>query len=81
MLCFQLNVGHESVAGEEKQARFRRLLLGLARRGLLQYLLDLVQEKRPHIDRPPIPNGFELPESLADGGMKVPPDDYHVDGD
>jgi hypothetical protein len=69
------------VAREEKQARFRKLFLGLARRGLLQDLLDLVQEKRPHIDWPPIPNGFELPESLADGGMKIPPDDYHVYGD
>lgn len=80
-VCFQLNVGYESPAGGERQARIRKLLLWLARRGRLQDLLNSVKKERSHIDWLPIPKEFQLPKPLANDGMNVPLADYHVYGD
>ncbi|MCP4420813.1 MAG: hypothetical protein GY805_29740, partial [Chloroflexi bacterium] len=65
-LCLDLNIDYESVAGEEKPSRIRELLLGLARNGRLPQLLKLVEEKKPRVQWPPLPDKFQLPESLLD---------------
>jgi WD40 repeat protein len=80
MLCLDLNIDYESVAGEEKPSRIRELLLGLGRNGRLPELITLLQQERPKVDWPPLPDGFELPESLV-GETAVPANQYHVYGD
>ncbi len=71
---------YESVAGEEKPSRIRELLLGLGRNGRLPELITLLQQERPNVDWSPLPDGFELPESLV-GETAVPANQYHVYGD
>jgi hypothetical protein len=80
-VCLQLNVDHESIAGEEKPSRIRELLLALGRNGRLPELVALAQEERPHISWPPVPADFQLPASLASGSTAVPANQYHVYGD
>ena len=80
-LCLQMNVDYESVAGEEKSSRIRELLLAVARRGRLPELVALVRQERPMVDWPPLPDDFELPESLAGDSAPVPANQYHVYGD
>mgnify|MGYP002712995940 CR=1 FL=1 len=79
-LCLSLNVDYESVAGEEKPARIRELLLGLGRNGRLPQLITLLQQERPKVNWPPVPDNFELPESLV-GGTAVTINQYHIYGD
>lgn len=80
-LCFQLHIDYESVPGDEKPARIRALLLGLGRNGRLLELIILIQKLSPRVDWPPLPDDFELPESLSVCGTIVPTDQYHVYGD
>lgn len=79
-LCFNLHIDYESVPGEEKQSRIRELLLGLGRRSRLTDLIPLLQQERPLVDWPPVPDDFRLPESLAEE-TAVPANKYHVYGD
>jgi hypothetical protein len=80
-LCLQLNVDYESVAGEEKSSRIRELLLALARLGRLPELLTLVQQERPLVEWPPLPDDFYRPDSLPTGSKVVPANQYDVYGD
>ncbi len=88
-LCFNLNVDYESVAGDEKPSRSRELLMALARRNRLPDLLTRLQEDRPHVEWPPLPDDFELPESLVgeetaptpSRGQAVTDNQYHIYGD
>jgi WD40 repeat protein/energy-coupling factor transporter ATP-binding protein EcfA2 len=80
-LCLNLNVDYESIAGEEKPSRIRELLLGLGRNGRLPELITLAQQQRPLVEWPPLPDDFQLPESLADGRTAVPANQYHIYGD
>jgi hypothetical protein len=77
-LCLQLNVDHESVAGEEKPSRIRELLLGLGRNGRLSELVTLLQQERPKVEWPPVPTDFQLPKSIA---SNVITNQFHVYGD
>lgn len=79
-ICFRLNVDYESVAGEEKPSRIRELLLALGRNGRLPNLITLAQKLRPKVDWPPVPDGFQLPESLAKEST-APTAQYHIYGD
>lgn len=79
-LCLRLNVDYESIAGEEKPSRIRALLLGLGRNGQLPGLITIAQQLRPHINWPPVPDDFQLPESLA-LEQSTPTSQYHVYGD
>lgn len=79
-LCFNLHIDYESVPGEEKQSRIRELLLGLGRRSRLTDLIPLLQQERPLVDWPPVPDDFRLPESLAEE-TAVAANQYHVYGD
>ena len=76
-LCLRLHIDYESVPGDEKPSRIRALLLGLGRHGRLPDLIALAQKLRPRVDWPPLPDGFELPESLA-GETAVPTNQYHI---
>ncbi len=80
-LCLQLNVDHESIAGWEKPARIRELLLALGRNGRLPALVSLAQAERPHLTWPPVPTDFQLPAALASGSASAPATQYHVYGD
>ena len=80
-LCFQLNVDYESVPGDEKPSRIRALLLALGRNGRLSELITLVQRERPNVDWPPVPDDFEMPESLVSGKSATPANQYHIYGD
>ena len=80
MLCLDLHVDYESVAGEEKPSRIRELLLALGRNGRLPELIILAQRQRPLVEWPPVPDDFELPESLV-GETAVTANQYHVYGD
>ena len=80
-LCFNLNVDYESVPGAEKQSRIRELLLALGRNDNLFELVTLVQNLRPRIAWPPVPDDFQLPTSLAVGDTAVPVNQYHYYGD
>lgn len=80
-LCLQLNLDHESIAGREKPARIRELLLALGRNGRLPELVSLAQTERPHLTWPPVPANFQLPPALAPGGADTPVNQYHVYGD
>lgn len=71
MLCLDLHVDYESVAGEEKPSRIRELLLGLGRNGRLPELITLAQRQRPLVEWRPVPDDFEMPESLAFGSLDV----------
>lgn len=77
MLCLSLHVDYESVAGEEKPSRIRELLLGLGRNGRLPELITLLQQERPKVDWPPVPEDFEMPESLV-GETAVSTNQYHI---
>jgi hypothetical protein len=79
-LCFNLNVDYESIPGEDKPSRIRELLLALGRHGRLPELITLAQEKLPDFLWLPVPDDFQLPESLASGDT-VPPNQYHIYGD
>ena len=79
-LCLRLHIDYESVPGNEKPSRIRALLLGLGRNGRLPDLIPLAQKLRPRVNWPPLPDGFELPESLA-GETAVPSNQYHIYGD
>ncbi len=79
-LCFRLNVDYESVAGDEKPSRIRELLLRLGRNGRLPDLITTAQQQRPHVDWPPVPDDFQLPE-LVGSETAVPANQYHVYGD
>lgn len=68
------------MAGDEKPSRIRALLLGLGRNGRLPELITLTQKLRPHVDWPPLPDDFELPELFV-GETAVSPNQYHVYGD
>ncbi|MCB8980699.1 MAG: hypothetical protein H6657_25085 [Ardenticatenaceae bacterium] len=81
ILCLDLNIDYESVAGEEKPSRIRELLLGLGRNGRLPDLITLAQQLRPNVNWLPIPDDFELSESLADDKTAVSPNQYHIYGD
>lgn len=63
-LCLDLDVDYESIAGEEKESKFRELVLGLARNGRLPELINRLQQTRPRVDWPPIPEDFNFPETL-----------------
>ena len=80
-LCLYLNVDLDNLAGETKKARFGSLVRALARNGRLPELIPLAQQKCPHVNWPPVPDDFELPESLAGGETAVPTNQYHVYGD
>ena len=71
-LCLDLDVDYESLAGEEKPSRIRELLLALGRHGRLPHLIAHLQQERPRIDWPPLPDDFQLPDSLVFGGTAVP---------
>lgn len=73
-----MSIDYESVAGDEKPSRIRALLLGLGRNRRLPELISLAQQQRPHVDWPPMPDDFELPESLVSGGTAVPANQYGV---
>lgn len=79
-LCLNLNVDYESVAGEEKPSRIRELLLSLARRDRLSDLLTYLEQERPRTEWPPIPDNFQLPQSLLNEAFKEVAE-YHYYGD
>lgn len=79
-LCFNLHIDYESVPGKEKQSRIRELLLGLGRCNRLSDLIPLLQQERPLVDWPLVPDNFQLPEALAEE-TAVPTNPYHVYGD
>lgn len=63
-LCFDLGVDFDSVRGEGKAPRIRELILALARNGRLPELLSLLHDERPFVNWAPIPDDFQLPQSL-----------------
>lgn len=79
-LCLNLGIDYESVPGEEKQSRIRELLLGLGRHSRLTDLIPLLQQERPLVDWLPVPDDFQLPESLA-AETVVPTNQYHLYGE
>jgi len=79
-LCLQLHVDYESIPGQEKPSIIRELLLALGRRNRLPDLAPLLQQERPNVTWPPVPDDFQMPASLTSGTV-VPPNQYHVYGD
>jgi Effector-associated domain 7 len=71
-LCFDLGVDFDSVRGEGKSARIRELLIAMGRSGRLPELLSLVQQERRNVTWPPIPDDFELPQSLKSDAPAAP---------
>lgn len=65
MLCFDLGVDFENLAGDTKSALVRELILQVARRNRLPDLLALLTQERPQAHWPNVPADFALPESLA----------------
>ena len=64
-LCLKLNVDFETIPGVEKSSRMREFLLAFGRNGRLPEFVALVQTLRQHLQWPPIPDTFQLPESLT----------------
>lgn len=70
---------HELLDLHFNEEELRSLCLeGLGRNGRLSELVALAQQQRPHIEWPPVPDDFELPESLE---TAVSSDQYHIYGD
>ncbi|KAA3664077.1 MAG: ATP-binding protein, partial [Chloroflexi bacterium] len=67
MLCFCLEIDYDYLAGEAKPSRIHELLLVLGRNGRLPHLITTLQQERPDIDWPPVPDDFQLAESLISG--------------
>lgn len=80
-LCFQLNIDYESVEGKNKPSYIRELLLALGRNDRLEELLIIVQQQRPKVEWPAVPEDFQLPESLVSNETTVPLNQYHIFGD
>lgn len=80
-LCLDLNIDYESVAGQEKSSRIRELLLALGRNGRLPELISLAKKLRPLVDWPPLPDDFEMPESLSSANTNIPVKLYRVDAE
>jgi len=66
-LCFDLSVDYDNVPGETKTAKIRELLLVLGRHGRLPHLITILQQERPDVDWPPVPNDFQMPGSVTGG--------------
>jgi HEAT repeat protein len=79
-LCSNFNIDYESISHEEKPSRIRKLLLALGRNGRLPELVALAQQERQHAIWLPVPDDFQMPESLTSGDA-VPPIQYHIYGD
>jgi tetratricopeptide (TPR) repeat protein len=60
MLCFDLGVDFEHLAGEEKRLKVHNLLLYLARRDELGELLDILGEERPNVNWPALPSKIDF---------------------
>jgi tetratricopeptide (TPR) repeat protein len=69
------------VSGETKPSRIRELLLALGRNGRLPDLIPILQQQRPQIDWPPVPNDFQLPALLASDEAATPVNQQHIYGD
>lgn len=66
-LCFKLGIDFDNVAGENKSARIRELILQMARRDELQRLIDLLRVERSNVAWVDVPPDFSLP-----GGLESP---------
>ncbi|NKQ34149.1 MAG: NACHT domain-containing protein, partial [Chloroflexi bacterium] len=79
-LCLQLHVDYESIPGQEKPSIIRELLLALGRRNRLPDLISLLQQERPNVTWPLVPDDLQLPDSLI-SGTATPASQYHIGGD
>jgi formylglycine-generating enzyme required for sulfatase activity len=52
VLCFDLHSDYEGLAGDTKTTKIHNFIMYLKRRGMLQQLLEKVQDERPHVDWP-----------------------------
>lgn len=82
-LCFDMGIDFDNVPGDTKSAFIRNLLVSVAREGRLQELVDLVREQRSFINWENVPQGFELPKSIAQEDIRqvVHYNIYHGDVD
>jgi hypothetical protein len=58
-LCFTLGLDYEELPGERKSTKVRELLQAVVKTGRLPELLNVVQQRRPHLAWPPIPDDFQ----------------------
>jgi hypothetical protein len=65
MLCFQMGIDRESIAGNSKPARIRELIISLGRKGRLPELVQLARQERPNVSWPSVSSEFQLPDSIA----------------
>ena len=52
LLCFDLGLDYEELAGKTKSTKMQDLITYLARRGELQRLIDEINSQRPKVDWP-----------------------------
>jgi tetratricopeptide (TPR) repeat protein len=59
LLCFDLGIDYEHLAGETKPKKIHELILMVVRNGLLPDLLELLVEERPNVPWPELPPDFD----------------------
>jgi hypothetical protein len=76
-LAFVLGIDYDSLRGDTKPAKVNALLLDVARRGMLEELIEKVRQERGNVAWPHVPPNFELPQSAA-GGETDGATIYHI---
>lgn len=63
VLCFDMGVEYEDLAGKTKTTKMQDLIQYLKRRGRLQQLIDAAAEERPNVNWPAIDTAEEEPDA------------------